>query len=89
MVLSLFSNVINALGDTLAHYEDGFSCQTVFALEWHTDFSTLPKMMTKTQPCVAKSITGNYTTAAGAAYPKYTTVILNSGIALSGCRRYR
>lgn len=83
MVLSLFYNVINALGNILLSYKYRFSCQTVLALEWHTDFSILPKVMTKIQPCMAKSVIGNYITAAGAVYPKYTAVRLNLGISLS------
>lgn len=74
MVLSLFYSVTNALGDTCATCEYRLSCQTVLALEQHRDFSALPKMVTKTQPCVAKSVTGNDITAAGAGYPKHTTV---------------
>lgn len=41
--------------------------------------------MTKTQPCLAKSLTGNYRTAGGDVYPRYTTVVLSSGIC---CRRH-
>jgi len=50
MVLSLFCNLINGPGDVLASYKYRFSCQTVLALKQRTDFSPLPKMMTKTQP---------------------------------------
>lgn len=47
-------------------------------LEQHMDCPAVTNIMTKTQPCLAKSLTGNHITAADV-YPRYTTVVLDSG----------
>lgn len=97
MVLSLSHDVINALGDIFASYMYRFHCQTVLALEQQQIFLMKnqkimiktyhgQKIMTKTQPSVAKSVMGNHIIAAGAVYPNHTTVTLQSGVSSSCCR---